>query len=80
MKSIVLLVLSVTSGLDSDTSGGIDPANLKDKTMEKPNLNKFLLPPEANYMDWWKITEDNIKQRYHITHNSNGVVLHINTE
>ena len=42
---------------------GISTQDLKDKTMDKPDLNKFLVPPENAYMDWWKITEENIKQR-----------------
>ena len=37
--------------------------DIKDQTLDKPELVKFLLPEEKQYMDWWKITPDNFEQR-----------------
>ena len=37
--------------------------DIKDQTLEKPELIKYLLPEEKQYMDWWKITPDNFDQR-----------------
>ena len=37
--------------------------DIKDQTLDKPELVKFLLPQESQYMDWWKITPENFKGR-----------------
>ena len=35
----------------------------KDQTMDKPNLARFMLPPDKDYMDWWKLTPENYNER-----------------
>ena len=35
----------------------------KDQTMDKPNLGRFMLPPDKDYMDWWKLTPENYNER-----------------
>ena len=42
--------------------------DIKDQTLDKPELVKFLLPEEKQYMDWWKITPDNFNQRVFSEH------------
>ena len=52
---VVLLFLLVVSSFGS--------AGLKDSTMDKPELTQFFLPPQDKYLDWYKVTDDNLPQR-----------------
>ena len=54
LSAMILLVglLSAVFGLE-----------FKDQTMDKPNLARFMLPPDKDYMDWWKLTPENYNER-----------------
>jgi len=52
---IFLLVFAAAAALKSST--------LKDTSMDKPRLKKYFLPEVDQYIDWWKITDQNFNQR-----------------
>jgi len=52
---ILLFIFAAVAALNS--------SSLKDTTMDKPRLKKFFLPEVDQYIDWWKISDQNFDQR-----------------
>ena len=59
MSKWIKVAITVFFGLGNFAAG----LDIKDQTLDKPDLVKFLLPSETEYIDWWKVNPENFKSR-----------------